>query len=108
MTLFFPSNEIQIYRKRRVGSTNRFNLSATFTSYDADIQPATKERIEMFDGRYGAVFTAFLDANVDIKEGDQLVTTENGKRFSVKGVSKWQGAGLLDHLEIVLIAQDGY
>lgn len=106
-TIFFKSSEITIYRQRRITGTNRFTMSATFTAYPADIQPASKERTETIDGRFGAVFTAFIDVDVDIKEGDQVVTTSDSKRYSVKGVQKWQGAGLLDHLELVLVAQDG-
>lgn len=80
-------------------------MSATFTAYNADIQPATPERIELVQGRFGATFTAFVDATVDIKEGDQVLTEDN-KRYSVKGVQKWQNAGLLDHIELVLVSQD--
>lgn len=108
MTLFFRSDEITIYRRRRITGTNRFTMSATFTAYPADIQPASRERIEMVEGRFGAVFTAYIDATVDIREGDQVVSLDTGKKYSVKGVQKWQGAGLLDHCEVVLIAQDGY
>lgn len=81
-------------------------MSATFTAYNSDIQPATQERTEFVPGRIGAVFTAFVDATVDIKEGDQ-VHTEDGKVYSVKGVQHWEGAGLLDHTELVLTSQDG-
>jgi len=81
-------------------------MTATYTAYSADIQPATKERVEMFDGRFGSVYTAFIDASIDIKEGDQVVTGA-GHKYSVKGVQRWSGAGLLDHLEIVLVARDG-
>ncbi len=107
-TLYFDNHEITIFRKRRIGSTNRFAISATYTAYRADIQPATRERVEFFNGRFGAVFTAFVEATVDIRENDQVVTTSDSKRYSVKGVQRWQGAGLLDHLEIVLVSQDGY
>lgn len=105
MTLFFPSNEITIYRYRRKGIANRFAYSATFTPYQANIQPANQERIEMAEGRFGKTFVAFVDTNADIKEGDQLDT--GGKRYSVKGVSRWEGAGILDHLELIITAQDG-
>lgn len=104
MTLFFNNSEITIYRQRRVGSTNRFAMSATFTGYPADIQPASRDRTEMAQGRFGKVYTAFIDANVDIKEGDQVVA--NGVRYGVKGVSRWQGAGLLDHQELIIVSQD--
>lgn len=107
MTIYFKNHEIQIYRKRRVGSSNRFTISATFTAFSADIQPATRERIEMFGGRFGAMFTAFVDVSIDVRENDQVVT-EDGKKYSVKGVQVWAGAGLLDHKELVLIAQDAY
>lgn len=104
MTLFFDNAEIQIYRRRKIGNTDRYGMSATFTAYSADIQPASQERVEFVSGRIGAVFTAFVDATVDIKEGDQVLS--NGKRYSVKGVQRWQGAGLLDHIELLLTAQD--
>lgn len=107
MTLFFPSSDIQIYRRKRISGSDRFNMSATYTSEQADIQPASRERAEMVNGRWGAVFTAYLEIDVDIKEGDQVVDT-SGKKYSVKGVQKWQGAGLLDYLEVVLVAQDGF
>lgn len=103
--LYFKSHQITIYRQRRIGSSNRFGISATFTVYDADIQPAGAERLEMANERFGSVYTAFLDANVNIKEGDQVVAS--GKKYSVKGVTTWQGAGLLDHKELVLVSQDG-
>lgn len=107
MTIFFSSHDIQIYRRRRIASTNRFALSATLTVYQADIQPAGAERLEMVGGRYGAVYETYMDASIDIKEGDQLVDTTTNKRYSVKGVTEWDGAGLLDHKEIILVSEDG-
>lgn len=80
-------------------------MSATFTAYSADIQPASQQRQEMVGGRFGATFVAFVAATVEIKEGDQVQTT-NGKRYSVKGVSDWQGSGLLDHKELILVSED--
>lgn len=104
MTLFFSPDEITIYRHRRKASSDRYAFSATFTAYPADIQPASQERTQFVQGRIGKTFTAFLEASVDIHEGDQLVS--GSKRYSVKGVSYWRGAGLLDHVELVLVAQD--
>lgn len=106
MTLFFTSNEIQIYRQRRIGSSNRYSMSATFTIYSADIQPeGSPERIEMAGSRFGSVYTGYLEVNVPIKEGDQVVS--NGKRYSVKGVQVWENASLLDCVELTLVSQDG-
>jgi hypothetical protein len=80
-------------------------MSATFTGYQADLQPASQSRIEFVSGRIGATFTAFIDATIDIKEGD-YVHTEDGKVYAVKGVQVWAGAGLLDHIELTLTSQD--
>lgn len=107
MTIFFSSSDIQIYRRRRIGSTNRYAISATLTVYNADIQPAQPERIQLEDGRFGTVYETFMDATIDVKEGDQVVDIDTGKRYSVKGIVKWSGAGLLDHQEITLVSQDG-
>lgn len=110
MTLFFANHSIQIYRRRRKGSSDRYAMSATFTAYQSDIQPASQERTEFVQGRFGATYTAFVDATIDIKEGDQariIGGTYDNKLFGVKGVQHWEGAGLLDHLELILVAQDG-
>lgn len=80
-------------------------MSATLTVYNADIQPSGVERTQMAEGRFGQVFDAFVDATIDIKEGDQLVA--NGVKYSVKGVTKWDGAGLLSHKELLIVSQDG-
>lgn len=108
--LFFQNHEIQIYRRRRKGNTDRYAMSATFTAYQSDIQPASQSRTEFVQGRFGATYTAFVDASVNIKEGDQCRITSGtyaGKVFSVNGVQVWQGAGLLDHIELVLVSIDG-
>lgn len=106
MTLFFRNSEIEISRRRRITNTNRFNLTVTYTAYPADIQPASNTRIQLTGGRFGASFTGFVEVNVDIKEGDQIVDGD-GKKYSVQGVQKWQSAGLLDYQELILVAQDG-
>ena len=105
MTVFFPSHSIQIYRQRRKGTSNRYGMSATGTIWQADIQPASTTRQETINERFGAVFTAFVDVDCDIKEGDR-VQTEDGQVYSVQGVAPWRGAGLLDHKELVLVSQD--
>lgn len=82
-------------------------MSATFTAYNADIQPESRsERLEMADGRFGTVWTAYIDEDVNIKEGDQVIDGD-GKKYSVKSVVKWQGAGLLSHQELTLVSRDG-
>lgn len=108
MTLYYPNHTITIYRNRQKGSSNRYAMSATYTAYAADIQPASRQRQEMFPERWGALFSAFVDVSDDIQEGDQIIT-EDGKVYSVKGVQRWDGGGGfadLDHLELVLSAID--
>ena len=110
MTIFFQNHQITIYRRRRKGSTDRYTMSATFTAYQSDIQPAGLDRTNFVGGRIGATYTAFVDTSADIKEGDQvhiLGGTYNNKVFSVKGVNHWEGANLLDHTELTLVATDG-
>lgn len=110
MTLFFANHQIQIYRNRRKGSSDRYGMSATFTGYNSDIQPASQERTQFIGGSIGAVYTAFVDTDADIKESDQVHIiggVYNNKVFSVRGVQHWEGAGLLDYTELVLVAQDG-
>jgi len=107
MTLHFPNEVIQIFRKRRIGVTNRYSMSATLTAYKSDIQPMTPERIAMEGGRYGTMWTAFVDASVDVKEGDEIHIIDTDKVYSVKGIIEYGGAFLQDHKELTLISQDG-
>lgn len=61
----------------------------------------------MVGGRFGATYQTFIDPSIAVKEGDQMVDTATGKKYSVTGVNNWQGAGLLDHLEVILTSEDG-
>lgn len=107
MTLHFPSDTIEVFRKRRIGSSHRYSISATLTAYRADIQPETRpERVEMDGSRYGTLWVAFVDASVDIREGDQVHIIDTDKVYSVKGVQIWDG-GLQSHKELTLVSQDG-
>lgn len=102
--IFFNSNEITIYRQRRKTGSNRFVFSATLTAAQADIQPASQERLEMIGGRFGATYVAFVEQSVNIKEGDRI--SSEGKVYMVKGVSNWESVGLLQHKELILVSQD--
>lgn len=103
--MFFNSHEITIRRLRKVQGTNySSNYSATYTVYDADIQPADVDRVNLVNGRVGAVFEAWVDSELPVQEGDQI--DSNGQRYSVKSVNLYKGAGLLDHKHLILVAVD--
>lgn len=105
MTLFFTSDQIIILKYRQKSGMVR-DLSATFTVYPADIQPVADERLNLVGGRIGKLYQAFVDPDVPVREGDALRIVDSGKVYSVKAVSTWQGAELLDHKELLLMAQD--
>lgn len=108
MTLFYPNHTITIYRNRRIGVSNRWGMSATFTPYQADIQPASLGRQQLVPEHSSAIFDAFVDSSDDVREGDQI-RTEDGKLYSVKGVEKWEGGGVfgdIDHLYLLLTSLD--
>lgn len=104
--LYFTNADITIYRQRRIGSNHRFSISATFTVYPADIQPASPERTQFAGGTVGHIFTGFVNTDCVVKEGDEI-RTDGGKVYTVKGVNTWQSAGMLDHKELTLVAKDG-
>lgn len=104
MTIFFSSSQIQIYRHKNMGN-DKFVYSATGTVTPADIQPINENRIELVGGRIGKTYVGYVDSDIDIKEGDQIRT--GGRKYGVQTISKWEGAGLLDHVELILSAQDG-
>jgi len=104
----YQNHTITIYRNRKIGSSNRFSMSATFTVYGADIQPASALRQQLVPDRFGAVFDGYVDSGTPIKEGDQIYD-DSGKVYSVRGVETWSGGGGfadLDHIMITLVALD--
>lgn len=103
MTIYFASHTIEIRRLRPYGATIQ-NFSATFTAYSADIQPMDLARTNQINGRIGAMYECYLDSSVPIAEGDQI--DANGKRYSVKAVSRFEN-GLLDHIQCILESQNG-
>lgn len=105
MTIFFKSDQIIIRRQR---PTSGFNsaFSSTGTVHDIDIQPMQIERINQIGGQIGKMYEGWADASVDIKEGDQIRVTDTGKTYSVRAVSTFENAGLLDHHHLILVSQD--
>ena len=103
MTVFFESHEFTIRRLRPFGAAKQ-NYSATYTAYSGDFQPVQSDRINDIGGRIGKTWEAWVDMNVDIREGDQV--DSGGKRYSVRSVSIFQGAGLLDHKYLILESRD--
>lgn len=110
MTLFFTNHEIQVYRNRRIGNANRFSISATGTVLPIDITPASLERSEFQNTAIGKTYIGYVEADNDVKEGDDIVVTDssdlNSKRYSVKGVSRWEGFGIVDCKELTLVSKD--
>ena len=107
MTVHFPTSSIEIFRKRRIGVTNRWSMSATLTAYHADIQPESRpERVQMDGLRYGSMWVAFVDASIDVRENDEIHIIDTGKVYSVKGVVTCDG-GLQSHKELTLVSKDG-
>lgn len=110
MTLFFTNHQIQVYRNRRIGSANRFNVSATGTVLPADITPASLERSEFENTAIGKTYIGYVESSNDIKEADEVVIVDStslvNKRFSVKGVSTWEGYGIVDCKELTLVSKD--
>ena len=103
MTIYFATNSIEIRRERNTSGL-KFKYSATFTTYVADIQPLEEQRTNLVDGRIGKTYEAYVDASIDVREGDQIVTS--GQIYAVQAVSTFSGAGLLDHTSLILIKQD--
>lgn len=105
MTLFFLSHQI-ILRRQRQKSGLRYAFSATGTVQDIDLQPIETERVNLVGGRIGKTYEAWIDASIDVKEGDQIKIIESSRIFTVKTISTYENAGLLDHHHLILIAQD--
>lgn len=104
-TLFFPNESIIILRTR-LKSADKWAMSATFTAMDATIEPTSPERLALINGRPGHTFTGYVSTDYLIREGDRIITlNDDGGRnenYEVKGVSYWQGTGILDHQEVTL------
>lgn len=85
-------------------------MSATGTVHPSDITPASLERTQFENQAIGKTYLGYVDVTVDIKEGDEITVTDssdlNAKRYSVKGVSRWEGFGIVDCKELTLVSKD--
>jgi len=85
-------------------------MSATGTVLLADITPASLERTEFENTAVGKTYIGYVESTSDVKEGDDIVitdsSTDNNKRFGVKGVSTWEGYGIVDVKELTLVSKD--
>lgn len=106
MTLFFSDDEVQVYRRRQIGSATKYTMSATGTVWSLDVSPAGLERVNLTSGQLGKSYIGYADVGADIKEGDELVSLSNGVRYGVKSVSTWAGFGNVDCKELDLITRD--
>lgn len=81
MSVFFASHDITIRRLRKTSGYSS-NYSSTYTSYEADIQPADVDRVGLVDGgRIGTLYEAWVNPDVPIKEGDQIVSESGGSTY---------------------------
>lgn len=103
--IFFTSSQI-IIRRQKFKSGLRYAFSATGTVQDADIQPMPVERVNQVGGQIGKTYDAFIDSSISIKEGDQIQVVGTTKIYTVKAVTTYSGAGLLDHHQLILMSQD--
>lgn len=101
--IYFASHTVTIRRLRPYGATIQ-NFSATFTTYQADIQPLDVNRTNMAGGRIGTLYECFLPPEVPIAEGDQI--SASGRLYGVQAVNRYEGSGLLEHLHCIIVAQD--
>lgn len=105
MTIFFASHQMVI-RRQKHKSGLRYGLSATGTVQDLDLQPVEVERVNQVGGQIGKTYEAWCDASISILEGDQIQIVDTGKIFSVRSVSTYERAELLDHHYLILMSQD--
>lgn len=103
MTVFFPSDTFTVKRYRGINGL-KLSASATFTAGEADIQPMGAARTNESGGRIGKMYEAWIDDSFAVQESDQIVTPT--RTYTVKTVSSWAGAGLLDSKYLILEAQD--
>lgn len=85
-------------------------MSATGTINPADITPASLERTQFENSAIGKTYIGYVEVDVNVKEGDEITVSDssdlNTKRYSVKGVSRWEGFGIVDCKELTLVSKD--
>lgn len=83
------------------GSRSHLALS-TVTAVFGHLQPVAAEKVGLFNGVYGKTYKIFVDADIDIKEHDQL-RDEDQNIYTVKkgGVTRWHH-GAMDFKEIII------
>lgn len=84
------------------GSSSRLALS-TMTAVFGHLQPVAQEKTQSFPGAVpGKLYRIYVDADIDIQEGDQL-RDEDQNIYTVRkgGVTRWQH-GAMDYQEVFI------
>lgn len=96
-------NKSVVVKRLRVVSGSKRRYYATTTA-DCEYQNIDDIQFNSSEGISSKTYKAWFDQEADIKEGDQLVDQNTGKKFKVLAIERLgQGLGLqAEHLEVLM------
>lgn len=76
---------------------------ATVTGVRGNLQPLSKEKTQMYEGKMGKTHVVYTEPMLDIREGDKLRDLVTGKTYQVKngGVSR-RTQGSIDFNAVII------
>lgn len=96
------NQRIIISRMQPISGSSAHLAMATVTAAFGHLQPVAAEKVALIDGVMGKSYKIFLDNDVDIQEGDQLVDEQsNIYTVTIGGVTRWRH-GAMDYQEVVI------
>lgn len=99
--MYLLDRHIKIFRLASVGG-NKTAMTTMTTSLESTIQPLGENKTAMFGGNFGKMFKIFIEADKDVKEGDQLRDYEgNIYKIVAGGLENRNDGFIADYMGIV-------
>ena len=102
MNYFFDKTVTLKRLHHKTGS--KFSHSSTGTLYYGNLQNASNELVQMYQGSIGQVWTCFVDVSCPVRISDIAVI--GGTEYKVKGV-KLCDFGSYHYKQLVIVEKDG-
>lgn len=99
----FFNKKLKVFKWKQIKDTAKFSYEEVDGEFPCNIQGATPEETQMFQGQIGSIFSCFTTVNCPAEESDKVTIEDSNHK--VKGV-KVSDFGSVPFKKLILVKQD--